>query len=184
MGLDQVIGEVRRDGETRAEAMLANARAEAKSIVDAAKAQAKATEAARLAQADKDSAAIMAQAQSRAESESRKTVLAAEAELRARLRASLLEALSNLPAKSRAAHLKALADKAQKIVPKGSVWGAASDADALSKLKTYTYGGNTPIAGGLVVESEDGQTRLDMSYETLLDEAWRDILKAEAALFQ
>lgn len=74
-------------------------------------------------------------------------------------------------------------ERAQTIVPKGKVWGSEKDAEALGKSKAYTHAGNLPIAGGLVVESEAGDARLDLSYETILDEAWRDVLKAEAAIF-
>jgi len=183
MGLDQVIGEVRRDGEARAQAIVANARREAQAILDAARSQAKALEAARLAAAEKESAAIAAQAASRAESESRKLNLAAEAELRAELKATALKALADLPAKTREKHLKAILAQAHAIIPKGSVWGASTDTAYLHGQKTYKHAGSLPIAGGIVVESEDGMNRLDLSYETLLDEAWRDVLKSEANLF-
>lgn len=183
MGLDQVIGEVRRDGEARAQHLLAEARKEAAAILDAARAQAKQHEAARLAAADKESAAVAAQAASRAESEGRKAVLGAEAQLRAELKRTILQGLQDLPPKVREAHLKKLLAKAQEIVPKGTVWGAAQDTAVLHAQKAYKHAGSHAIAGGIVVESEDGATRLDLSYETLLDEAWRDILKAEAGLF-
>jgi vacuolar-type H+-ATPase subunit E/Vma4 len=183
MGLDQVIVEVRRDGEARARAIVEAARKEAAAILDAARAQAKQLEQARLAQAEKDAAAVAAQAASRAESEARKTVLAAEAQLRSELKAAALKGLGELPAKSREKHLKALLAQAHGVIPKGLVWGAAQDTTFLHGQKTYKHAGSLPIAGGIVVESEDGANRLDLSYETLLDEAWRDVLKAEAALF-
>ncbi|MEA3189485.1 MAG: V/A-type H+/Na+-transporting ATPase subunit [Thermoplasmata archaeon] len=183
MGLDQVIGEVRRDGEARAQHILAEARKEAAAILDAARAQAKQHEAARLAAADKEAAAVSAQAASRAESESRKAVLGAEATLRAELKRTILQGLADLPAKTREAHLKKLLARAHAIVPKGTVWGAAQDTAALHAQKTYKHGGSHAIAGGIIVESEAGDARLDLSYETLLDESWRDVLKAEAGLF-
>lgn len=183
MSLEQVIGEVRRDGEARAQAIVAEARREAQAILDAARRDAKQAEAQRLAAADKEAAAIAAQAASRAESEARKAVLAAEAELRNELKATALKALGDLPAKKREAHLKTLLAQAHGIIPKGSVWGAAPDTAYLHGQKTYKHAGSLPIAGGIVVESEDGTTRLDLSYETLLDEAWRDVLKSEARLF-
>lgn len=184
MGLDQVIGEVRRDGEGRAQAILKAARQEADGIVAAAKAQAKAQEKARLEAAAREAEQVKAQAMSRAESEARKALLTAEAELRDALREQVMAHFAALPAKSREAHLKALAKTAQGIIPAGTAWGADKDTAALKALKGYTHAGSLPIAGGLVVESEDGRTRLDLSYETLLDGLWRDVLKAEAALFQ
>ncbi|HUR61454.1 MAG TPA: V-type ATP synthase subunit E family protein [Candidatus Thermoplasmatota archaeon] len=183
MGLEQVIGEVRRDGDARAQAILDNARREAKLVLDQARAQAAAYEAQRLAQASKDAAALTSQVASRAESEARKLLLASESERRAEMRAAVLKGMADLPAKSREAHLRALVAQAQRVIPAGKVWGAAADTTFLHAQKSYKHAGQVPIAGGIVVESEDGMNRLDLSYETLLDEAWRDILKAEAGRF-
>lgn len=184
MGLDQVIGEVRRDGEAKAQATIKAARSEAEALLAAARAQAHAYEATRMEQAERDATALQAQAASRAESEARKVVLSAEAELRDQLRENVLKHFHDLPAKTREAHLKALVAQAQSLIPAGSVWGAASDATALKSTKGYKHAGSLPIAGGIVVEAEDGRTRLDLSYETLLDGMWRDVLKAEAELFR
>jgi len=183
MGLEQVIGEVRRDGDARAQGILDRARRDASTLLDQARQQAAAYEQQRLAQAGKDAAAVAAQVASRAESEARKAVLAAESELRAELRAALLKALADLPVKQREAHLKALVAQAQKVIPAGKAWGNAQDTTYLHTQKAYKHAGSVANAGGLIVESEDGMNRLDLSYETLLDEAWRDILKAEARLF-
>lgn len=183
MALEQVIGDVRRDGEDRASQVLANARKEAEAILAAAREKAKAYEAERLNAATREAQSRQGQAVSRAESEARKTVLTAEAELRSQLRAAVLAALHELPEKSRQAHLKALVKRAQSIVPEGRSWGAAKDAKLLGAHKEYKHAGDAPIAGGLVVESTSGDARVDLSYETLLDEAWRDILRAESGLF-
>jgi V/A-type H+-transporting ATPase subunit E len=184
MGLDTVIGEVRRDGEGRAQGILANARKEADAILANAKAQAQALENQRLVQAAREAEQAKAQAMSRAESEARKAVLSAEADLRSELRAQVLQHFASLPAKSREAHVKSLVKTAQAVIPSGSVWGADKDAAALKAQKAYKHAGSLPVAGGIVVESDDGRTRLDLSYETLLDGLWRDVLKAEAALFR
>ena len=184
MGLDQVIGEVRRDGDTRSQGVLANARKEADAILAAAKAQAHAYETARMEAAERDAAAAKAQALSRAESEARKVVLTAEAELRESLREQVLAHFAKLDAKARATHVTALIATAKGIIPSGKVWGAEKDGPALKNQTVYKHGGHQPIAGGIIVESEDGRTRLDLTYETLLDGLWRDVLKAESALFR
>lgn len=183
MGLSEVITDVRKDGEARAAAILAAARKEATAILDGARGQAKAFEATRLADAERQAKQVASQVASRAESDARKAVLSGEAALRAQLKAAILKALQAAPAKSREAHLKALVARAQKVIPAGKVWGAAADAALLEKAKPYAYAGATAIAGGILVESESGDARLDLSYETLLDDAWRDILRAEAGLF-
>lgn len=184
MGLDQVIGDVRRDGDARAQATLAAARKEAEAILAAARKQAGAYEATRLEAAEREAAAAKAQAASRAESEARKAILTAEAELRSALRDQVLAHFGQLDAKQREAHLKSLLETAKGVIPAGNVWGAAQDATALKAQKTYKHAGSNAIAGGIIVESEDGRTRLDLTYETLLDGMWRDVLKSEAALFR
>lgn len=184
MGVDQVIGEVRRDGEARAQGILKAARQEADAIVSAARAQAAKEEKQRLEQAARDGEQAHAQAMSRAESEARRAVLTAEAALRQQLRDQVMAHFASLPAKSREAHLKALLKTAQAVIPAGSVWGADKDAAALKAAKPYKHAGDLPIAGGIVVEAEDGRTRLDLSYETLLDGMWRDVLKTQADLFK
>src|SRR5688500_9614928 len=184
MSLSEVVGDVRRDGESRAQAILAAARKEAEGILAAARAEAKSLEAARLSAADREAQQVTAQAASRAESDARKAVLTAEADLRQQLRAQLVKDLAALPAKSRQAHLASLLATAQTAVPSGKVWGAETDSAFLGKSKPYKHAGSLPVAGGIVVESDDGMVRVDLSYETLLEQAWRDVLKAEAGLFQ
>lgn len=182
MGLSEVITDVRRDGETRAATLVAAARSEAASILAAARAQAAAYETARLADAGRQAEAAASQIASRAESEARKVTLSGEAALRTQLKAAILAALESAPAKNRQAHLKALLARAQAVIPAGKVWGAAADAATLEKAKPYSYAGATAIAGGILVESESGDARLDLAYTTLLDDAWRTILRAEAGL--
>lgn len=183
MSLEAVLTEVRRGGDEQAQAILRKAKDEAAQILAEAKAKAQAHEAARLAEAERDAEQVLVQAQSRAESDARKLVLAAEAKLRDALRAQVLEALAALPTKSREAHLKTLLDRAQAAVPEGRVWGAEADHAALKKQKAFAFEGTRPMAGGIIVESTDGSIRVDLSYETLLDQEWRNILKAESAIF-
>ena len=184
MGLSEVVGEVRRDGEGRAQAVIDAARREAEAILADARQKARTYEDERLKEAGREAAQITAQSHSRADSEARKAVLTTEAALRGELRRAALKALANLPAKSRQAHVKTLVGRAQAIVPKGKVFGAETDAAFLKDAKAYSFGGSIPVTGGLVVESDDGKVRLDLTYETLLDEMWRDVLRAEAALFR
>lgn len=183
MSLTEVIGDVRRGGEAKAKATLAEARARADATLAAAREKAHAYEALRLKEGERDGAQAKAQVLARAESEARKKVLTTEAALRTELRAAILRHLADLPAKSRAAHIEKLAARAHKELGGGKVWGAKDDATALKAQKHFAYAGDAPISGGIIAESADGKSRLDLSYETLLDEAWRDILRGEAALF-
>ncbi len=183
MGLTEVIGEVRRDGEARAQQILDDARTEADAIIAKAQAKADAYQAQRAAQAERDGKQVEAQVLSHAEFEARKLALTAESEMREELRALILEGFGSLKGTTRSAHIKKLLATAKDIIGDGSVFGAAADEEALKKQRTFAYGGTTDIVGGIIVESEDGTARLDLSYETLLDDMWRDILGQEAGLF-
>lgn len=183
MGLDDVVQEVRTGSERKAKETLDAAKAEADAILADARANAAHYETERLAQAERDVEQLERQAISHARFEARKTVLATENELRDVLRQRIVDGLAGLDAKTRKAHIKALTEKAQGIIPSGRVWGAAKDADAL-KGGAYEFAGEADIAGGLIVESEDGRERLDLSYETILGDVWRDVLAAEAKLFE
>lgn len=183
MGLDDVVQEVRTGSERQAKEILDAAQAEADTILADARAKAAHYETERLAQAERDVEQLERQAISHARFEARKAVLATENELRDELRRHIMDGLAGLDAKTRKAHIKTLTKTAQAIIPSGRVWGAAADAAAL-KEGAYEYAGEADIAGGLIVESDDGKERLDLSYETLLGDVWRDVLAAEAGLFE
>ncbi len=183
MALADVIGEVRSDGERRAQALLDAAQAEADAALKAAQEQVAEYSARRKAQAERDAAQAKAQILSGAEFEARKLVLSAESTLREELRAKLIEDFAGLPKKTREAHIKKLLAQAKQTLGKGTAWCAKSDLSVLQAQKTFAVGGETDIAGGIVVESADGTQRLDLSYETLLADMWRDILRSETALF-
>ena len=182
MGLEEVVQEVRQGAQRKAQDILAAAQAEADRLMQDAQSQASAYEQQRLAQAERDVEQIKKQALSHAQFEARKAVLSTENDLRDALRRRIILGLLELDAKTRTAHIKALLKKAQDIIPAGRVWGASKDATAL-KAGPYEYAGETDIAGGLIVESGDGKERLDLSYETLLEDVWRDVLAVEAGLF-
>lgn len=183
MGLEQVIGEVRRDGDERAKSILDDARSEAQRLLEAARQKAQDYEAERLRAARRDAEQLQAQIRSGAEFEARKEVLRTEAELRAQLRDTVLQGFAALPDDARKRHIEKLLATAKQTIASGTVRGAPADEAVLKSQDQYAYAGTGDITGGIVVESQDGRNRLDLSYETLLDDMWRDVLQAEAGLF-
>jgi V/A-type H+-transporting ATPase subunit E len=183
MGIDEVVTEVKEGGERRAQEILDQAQADASEILAAAAAAAAAYAEKRTADAARDAQDMRAQIVSRAEFDARKAVLQEEAALRTELRRTLLDGFAALPAAKRQAHVKKLLAQAASVVLKGRVWCADADEKALQAQSTFDFAGTTEIAGGIIVEDASGRTRLDLSYETLLDGMWRDILRGEAELF-
>jgi len=184
MGLEQVVTQVKQDGQAQAASIVEHANKEAEGILGAAREKVAALEKQRIGEAEREAAQIVTQSASRAKSASRKVVLEAQAGLHAQLREAIIASLIKLPAKQRSAHLDILVKRASGIIPKGRIWGAAADKEALAAQTTYDYAGEMDIAGGIIVESADRTNRLDLSYDTLLSQQWRDVLKAEAALFE
>jgi V/A-type H+-transporting ATPase subunit E len=184
MGLDDVVQEVTAGAERQAKEILDAAQAEADALLEEARAQSAAYEADRLKQADRDVDQIKKQAISNAKFEARKAVLSTENDLRDDLRARIIDGLSALDAKTRKGHVATLLKTATGIIPAGKVFSAKQDESVLKSADDYSFGGVIDIAGGLVVESENGRERLDLSYETLLGDVWRDVLAAEAGLFE
>ncbi len=182
MGLEQVIGEVRRDGDARAQKLLDDARAQAAKLVAEAEAQAGSYSESRLAQAEKDAEQTRAQVLSSAGFASRKLGLTAEAQLRDELRTTLIAGFTALPQKVRDAHVKKLLATAADVLGGGKVWAAKQDEKAASAGK-FTFAGTLEGAGGIIAESDEGTQRLDLRYETLLNDLWRDVLREEAGLF-
>lgn len=182
MGLEQVIDEVRTRADARAQEIVSEARAEAEQIVADAKAKAAEYEAKKLADGEKDAAQLKATATSHAEFESRKARLGAESEMRDALRSQILEAFNGLKKTDRNKHIKKLVATAKEAIPDGRIWSNETDANTAEKTG-YDFAGTVDIAGGIIVESTDGKVRLDLSYETLIDDQWRTVLQAEAGLF-
>ncbi len=183
MGLEHIIDEVRQDGDRRAEAILAKAREEAAAILAEAQSRVDEYRVRRETMASREIEQLKVQVASSAEFEARKVVLNREARLRKQLRQTLLDGFASLPANVRKKHMQALAKRASAVVESGRMWASKQDAELVGTLAGYESAGTMDIRGGLVVESKDGTVRLDLSYETLLDDLWRDILKAEAGLF-
>ncbi len=42
------------------------------------------------------------------------------------------------------------------------------------------FAGTVDRLGGIVIESADGRTRLDLTYDSILDDLWQDLLKEVA----
>lgn len=184
MGLNEVINEVTESGARRAQQIVDDAQAEASEILAAAASAAADYQAKREADAEREAQQVRAQVASRAEFEARKMVLEAEAALRGELRKMVLDGFAKLSPAKRKGHLASLLAQAKAVIPSGRVWCAAKDKKALEDQKTFDFAGTTDIVGGIVVEDKSGKNRLDLSYETLLDAMWRDILRNEAQLFK
>ncbi|HET6404150.1 MAG TPA: V-type ATP synthase subunit E family protein [Candidatus Thermoplasmatota archaeon] len=173
MGLDKVVESIRGEGRTQATSIVSAAKAEADAILADAKRQAAEITARRQSEASTAADAHIKREVAHADLEARRLRLTAERELMVNVRAEVEKRLAALPADKREAHLRTLIAKAN--VPNGKVWVAKQDEASARKLG-LNVAGTFEGLGGVVVESEDGATRENLRYETLLDEIWNTSL--------
>ena len=103
-----------------------------------------------------------------------------------------LDAIGRNPESFRRDSLKRLLARAKREIPEGAVFCAPGDAQALREIlssdpgfKGFRFGGHGDIPGGIIIESGNGQLKLDYSYRTVLDRVWEAGLKdASDTLFQ
>lgn len=94
-----------------------------------------------------------------------------------------LDAIGRQPESFRGDTLKNLLARAKKEIPEGAVFCSGRDTQALQEILRgpgypgYQFGGTVDIPGGIVIESRDGQLKLDYSYRMFLDRVWEAGLK-------
>ena len=62
----------------------------------------------------------------------------------------------------------------------GKVYCNEKDANAVRAVVGTSFGGTIDCVGGIVIESGDGTHRIDLRYETLLADLWRDSIREVA----
>ena len=102
-----------------------------------------------------------------------------------------LDAIGRHPDGFRRDTLKALLTRARGEIREGSVFCSERDARALQEILRspeydgFRFGGSVDIPGGIIIESGDGQLKIDYGYRTFLDQVWEAGLKdASDILFQ
>ncbi len=75
------------------------------------------------------------------------------------------EALGRLNQRKREQHLKKILEKAGKEISYGKVYCSKRDLSSIKKGKAVP----ADIIGGAILENADGSMRVDLSYETILD---------------
>jgi V/A-type H+/Na+-transporting ATPase subunit E len=183
MGLEVVLNEILAEGQKEQSQILADAKAQAAKIAGEAETEAAGIKARIAKETSARIEALRNEILGASEFEARRNFLSTKRELLSDLRARVLEALSKLPAERNKAILTKLATAARKELPKGTVHARQADLEILAK-DGYTKGKATTGAGGFVIESADGQILLDLRFETLLDDVWKQILIDSASLFE
>ena len=184
MGLEAVVNEIREKGRKEVEATRAGTRAEVEEILKDAQARAAAIKTSAEEEADRAATHIINQEASAANLVVKRQVLNAQKTLLDQVYTASLAAVGDLPAEFQEKALTELLKRAAKEIKKGVVHANERDTPVVEKilgqvksLSGYRAGDPVEIAGGVIVESNDGELQIDYSYRTFLDEVWESGLK-------
>lgn len=183
MGLETVLDEIREKGQQQETQILKEAKAEAEQITKQAQEAATKAAAQRKKDAEARSQALEREMVGASEFEARRRLLSVQRELAGDFRQRILAALAEFPAARTEEILKTLVERARKDIPKGTVHARKQDLSILEKLG-YTKGQAREMAGGFIVEGPGGHVLLDLRFEVLLDDAWKQILVENQDLFE
>lgn len=182
MGLETVVDDITDEARAEAEEKLEQAQAEAEDVVEEAEREAEEIEQEAKKEAEAEAEEIREQAVSSARLEARKLESKAEKRLLQELREDVELRLQELE-DGRSELTSELLDAAVEELDShgGEVYAAAGDhelvEDLLEDVDGYSYGGETDILGGVVVEGEDGDVRVDNSFDNVLERVWTEDLK-------
>src|SRR6267143_416274 len=178
MGLETVIEDVLSRGRSDAEEIRRATMAERERILQDARAEGAKLLAQREQEAKLAVERARVQALARAELESKKIVLSAQKELLDAVYAAVLDKLSHLA--EREGMVRSLLQAHEEEWRNGKVYCNARDADAVRSIVGKNFGGPIECVGGVVIDSADGSRRIDLRFETILADVWRDSIKEVA----
>jgi len=178
MGLETVIEDVLSRGRSEAEEIRRATAAERERILQDARAEGAKLLAQREQEATGAAERARIQALARAELESKKIVLYAQKELLDQVYAAVLDKMSHL-AESEGL-VQSLLRAHEEEWRNGKVYCNAHDADGVRSIVGKSFAGTIDCVGGVVIDSADGTRRIDLRFETILADIWRDSIKEVA----
>lgn len=183
-GLARHAGRIAASGNREAEAILAEARRKCEDILAEAKARSEQARHDARERALDEATRLEHQEVSGAELEARKMLLTAQKDVLDAVVGSAIKKLGSLPAEAERQILARLLARAGKVIPRGRVYARPEHASQITSAGYEHAGSDRISAGGIIVESEDGRIRLDLRYESLVQEAWnRNVKEIVDALF-
>jgi len=178
MGLESVIEDVLNQGRSEVEEIRRATVAERERILRDARAEGAKLLEVREREATQAAERARVQALARAELESKKIVLSAQKELLDEVYSTVLGKLSRLA--EAGGVLRGLLQAHEAEWRKGKVYCKEKDAATVRAVVGANFGGTIDCVGGIVIESADGTHRIDLRFETLLADVWRDSIREVA----
>ena len=177
MGLETVLERIRDTGKAEADAIVAEGRKERERLLAQVRAEGDTMAARREAEAREQADRRRIQDLARAELDARKIVLAAQGEVLDTVRERVRQRLTSAPNPEA---LRKLLTKNASEWRAGRVYANARDAASVRGIVAGNFGGTTECIGGVVIESQDGTSRLDLTYDSVLHDLWVNVVKEVA----
>lgn len=177
MGLETVLERIQDNGKAEAAAIVAEARRERERMASEARAEGERVRARHEAEARELAARRRVQDLARAELEAKKIVLGAQEQVLNEVRDRVRARLAAAPGSER---LRKMLAKHAADWRSGRVYANARDAADVRAAVGGNFGGTIDSLGGVVIESGDGASRLDLTYDSILQDLWGDVIKEVA----
>ncbi|NLL94305.1 MAG: hypothetical protein GX224_00855 [Thermoplasmatales archaeon] len=177
MALENVEAEIGRAAEEKVKAIMAEANAEIQRIDAEADAEIAAIREKESKREADTIGRLRRQEASSAELESKKVILAKKNEILAKTFEATLADLVAAPKADKLEQYKMMVAAATKAIGKPKAYMSDKDGFTAAQLGVSKVEKDAGIAGGLILESEDGALRVDMQYETILRQVWDRELK-------
>ena len=173
MTLEDVIADVRRDGERQAADIVKAGSEDCIKIVHQAESWSASTLEREMARAEADAVRLKETELAAAETEGTKLVMEARRKLFEAVKAGALARMAQMPRDRKERMLASLVSRALREIP-GARLRCTRSEEAIVKAisKGASILADLDGAGGIVAESADGKVRLTMTYDAILDEAW------------
>jgi V/A-type H+-transporting ATPase subunit E len=175
MSLDEVIKNVLKTGKAEAQMTVKEGQQEKNKQVKSAREEGQKLILEKTKESEDIIRRMNTQEMARAELDSKKTVLGSQKEVLDSVYERALSRLKDLPKNETL--LRSLVAQNQEEIRTGRVYSNEKDATIVRAMVGTSYAGTIDCIGGFVIESQDGQRRIDLRYETRLKEIWDDSIK-------
>ena len=178
MGLESVVKGILEAGRREAEEIVSGGKKEASGTIAEAKKKGTEEMRRRVQEAEVLGEKRRVQDLARADLEVKRIALEAQKEILDLIYSEALERLRVLP--SNDAVLRRLLSAHMADVRTGRVHSNERDRMTVQSIVGESYAGTRPVLGGVVIESIDGKTTVDLTYETMMQKTWEDSVREVA----
>ncbi|MFQ6013179.1 MAG: V-type ATP synthase subunit E family protein [Thermoplasmata archaeon] len=178
MSLERMIEEIRQQGQREAEEIIEAARQERERMLAEVRARGEELLGERSHQAEDQAAREEVRETARAELEARKALLQAQKEVLDEVREAARARLRKLDSNARL--LETLVAQNRGDLEGALIRCHKRDVKTLRRLLGRGVKGDLDIVGGFVIESPDGDRRIDLTYDTFLEGLWEETVREVA----